>query len=394
MTGKFLQSISGNFIKLGYGTIKSITKLEQTFNKFKDKFKDPCQADTVKLQKELKAIISQLKALSKLLNSILNLVRKILKYTKFLKKLVIALTVLTKTLKFFPLPARWTTTGMQTTFSDLLSKINFKLKAALAVVLGIDLIVKYISNFLKDILKRINDLINKLKLTIDQLSACNDREKNNLGNELESSVNNLSTSVEDLQSQLGGLLETNNSYKGFTFNIIEEETTQQVIAKRRYAIAINSLGVVILEGKPSYATDTQVLIDELKLKIDIDNLTGYSPDQTSIESINTTNLATDLEQEVLEEFELDSEDDILADSTESENDLKELVDTEKSESKLKEKYNRKQKRFVRFLERKSLKGNNKAKELLNQINAKKIAISDAQGEWLTHKSNGLLGLLT
>lgn len=392
MPGLFLQSLSRNFIELGYGTIKSVTKLEKAFEDFKNQFKDPCSANTLKLQRQLSKINTQLKSLSKLLNNILKLVRKILAFTKFLKKLIIALTILTKVLKLFPLPARWVTVGIVVKMGDLLAKISFQLKAALLIVLGIDLIVKYISNFLQDILKRVNDLLSKLKTVTDQLAACSDPEKNKLSTELSNGTGVLSTIVADLESQLGGLLTTNNSYKGFTFDIIEEQTTDEVIAKRRYAIAINSSGVLTLQGQPSYATDTQVLIEELKLRIDRENLTGYAPDQRSLETINTTTLSSELEQDVLEEFDLDSPDDILADSLESEKDLNELVTTEDSEKQLKEKYNKKQKRFVRFLERKSNKGSGKAKELLDKINKKKIDTAEAQTEWLIHKSDGLLGI--
>ena len=392
MPGLFLQSLSKNFIELGYGTIKSVTKLEQAFVDFQNQFKDPCSANTLKLQRQLNKITQQLKTLSKLLNNILKLVRKILNFTKFLKKLIIALTILTKVLKFFPLPARWVTVGIVVKMGDILAKISFQLKSALLIVLGIDLIVKYISNFLQDVLKRVNDLLNKLKLVTDQLAACSDPEKNKLSTELGSSTGALSVIISELEGQLGDLLTTNNSYKGFTFDIIEEKTVDKQVANRRYAIAINSSGILTLQGTPSYATDTQVLIDELKLIIDRDNLIGYAPDQKSLETINTSTLSSELEQEVLEEFDLDDPDDILADSIESEKDLSELVNTEDTEKSLKEKYNKKQKRFVRFLERKSNKGSGKAKELLDKINKKKMDVAEAQSEWLIHKSDGLLGI--
>jgi len=68
MPGLFLQSLSKNFIELGYGTIKSVTKLEQAFVDFQNQFKDPCSANTLKLQRQLNKITNQLKTLSKLLN--------------------------------------------------------------------------------------------------------------------------------------------------------------------------------------------------------------------------------------------------------------------------------------------------------------------------------------
>lgn len=57
------------------------------------------------------------------------------------------------------------------------------------------------------------------------------------------------------------------TYRGFRFEIrtILEESQ---LAPRRYAVALDRQGVVVLEGIPSFSADTQILIDELKFRID------------------------------------------------------------------------------------------------------------------------------
>ncbi len=61
------------------------------------------------------------------------------------------------------------------------------------------------------------------------------------------------------------------SYKGFTFEIKEDTKDNNKYAKR-YAVAKDSFGVVVLKGESSFSSSTEILIEELKFIIDRDNL--------------------------------------------------------------------------------------------------------------------------
>jgi hypothetical protein len=63
-------------------------------------------------------------------------------------------------------------------------------------------------------------------------------------------------------------------YRGFTFSILEEDDPRYVIAgnKRRYAVALDRSGFVRLQSESSFTLDPDVLIEELKLKIDEQNI--------------------------------------------------------------------------------------------------------------------------
>ena len=56
-------------------------------------------------------------------------------------------------------------------------------------------------------------------------------------------------------------------YKGYTLEILQDPNSPK-IAPRRYALAKNKVGVVIIIGESSFSSSTQVLLDELKFKID------------------------------------------------------------------------------------------------------------------------------
>jgi hypothetical protein len=56
------------------------------------------------------------------------------------------------------------------------------------------------------------------------------------------------------------------SYRGYT---LEVRTVQgNTVAPQRYAVALDTLGVVVLEGPRSYSSNTDILIEELKFRID------------------------------------------------------------------------------------------------------------------------------
>jgi Mg2+ and Co2+ transporter CorA len=64
------------------------------------------------------------------------------------------------------------------------------------------------------------------------------------------------------------------TYRGFEFAIYEENDPKFVVAgnKRRYAVALDRSGFTVLQSRPSFTLDPDVLVEELKLIIDERNL--------------------------------------------------------------------------------------------------------------------------
>jgi len=68
---------------------------------------------------------------------------------------------------------------------------------------------------------------------------------------------------------------TQQSYQGFTFQIIQRPLPSDPRIQRNVAQALNTEGIVALESQPSFTDNPKVLIEELKLIIDRDNLKAY-----------------------------------------------------------------------------------------------------------------------
>lgn len=64
------------------------------------------------------------------------------------------------------------------------------------------------------------------------------------------------------------------TYRGFEFAVYEENDPRFVVAgnKRRYAVALDRSGFTVLQSRPSFTLDPNVLVEELKLIIDEQNL--------------------------------------------------------------------------------------------------------------------------
>jgi hypothetical protein len=82
-------------------------------------------------------------------------------------------------------------------------------------------------------------------------------------------------SIVEAQNMIDNSSSDNNSslYKGFNLEIEEKNYTPTVKQKR--AVAKNNQNIILISTPYSFTTDTQVLIDELKLIIDKDNLKAY-----------------------------------------------------------------------------------------------------------------------
>lgn len=119
------------------------------------------------------------------------------------------------------------------------------------------------------ILSIINQIIAKL---IDDLNV-QERRLLPIEGLLNSGLNNLSSDqLANLSSGLGYL--KGYDYKGFRFFIKEEGNPKFVVKgnKRRYAVALNRDGNEILQSEYSFTLSPDILIEELKLKIDEKNL--------------------------------------------------------------------------------------------------------------------------
>ena len=75
------------------------------------------------------------------------------------------------------------------------------------------------------------------------------------------------TGSEGTPTDAQGNEDPNYFYKGYKLAIVQDPNSPP-IAPRRYATATDNRGIVVLRGQSSFSSDTQVLLDEVKFRID------------------------------------------------------------------------------------------------------------------------------
>lgn len=145
--------------------------------------------------------------------------------------------------------------GKVVTVGDRLAKVNKLLDALEADKAGIIGIIDSASSTLANLKRRLN--------TIDiAIQECS-KDSPNLTSILTEAQPKENTGSEGIPEGR----ENDFTYKGYVLEIIQDPNSPQ-IAPRRYAIAKDRRGVVVLKGQPSFSSSTDVLLDEIKFRID------------------------------------------------------------------------------------------------------------------------------
>jgi hypothetical protein len=103
--------------------------------------------------------------------------------------------------------------------------------------------------------KLLEDLLNRLSNTSLVNRGLLDNIKTNL--------NNYKIQTQPAQT---GLYKARNGVE-FLIEVIDD-TTSPSIAKRRFAVARNKQGIIVMKGQPSFASDINVLVREIRFRLD------------------------------------------------------------------------------------------------------------------------------
>ena len=156
------------------------------------------------------------------------------------------------------------TAGFVTSQADRLIKVTLLLEA------------------LEDDLETVNDLVgsinpnlNNIRSVLDTLNQkiedCADEAQNS--DEDQQNIKDILNEIQPVDSLfIAGSNEEPEEYKAqngrnYFLEVIEEQFNTGPVP-RRTAVARDNIGVIILRGQPSFSSDTSVLIEELKFRID------------------------------------------------------------------------------------------------------------------------------
>lgn len=211
-------------------------------NKFINKCPNP---------KDLQRIIKVRNNLLKNINSFQKRIDKLAKIAQTLLITVAAVKLLIKIITSIPIPTAVPPgTGIPvnilTKYSNALIKLNKTLDRLLAEAATITALIVAVSTIIKSLKQR-------LESVDTQIQAC---------------IKNPSELLVEISvAEAPKPSEEGVSYKGYKLQIVQDIVEYKLAPKRR-AIALDKRGIVVLQGPSSFSSSTQILLDELKFRID------------------------------------------------------------------------------------------------------------------------------
>ena len=145
---------------------------------------------------------------------------------------------------------------------------------------GVGLPISILTRY-SDALIKLNKIVDTLENDIEGVGAVLEATSNSIA-QLNSRLKTIDTPIQNCSKNNPQILAaaqppentgsegTPNAdylYKGYTLEIVQDRNSPK-ISPRRYAIAKDKEGLERLRGESSFSSDTQVLLDEIKFKID------------------------------------------------------------------------------------------------------------------------------
>jgi hypothetical protein len=169
-----------------------------------------------------------------------------------------------------PAPAMFLTSGVITTFSDTVqTKLKEKgTKKLLERLEQISFIINLIAIVVTSLLIAIQNIILKLRVILVNLENCSNVDPD-LVNDLQNTIKNLSNTGDKLQSFLDQYnnqqQQSQSRFGQYTIQIVTEEVVDEGInLKRRYGIAKDSNGYLVVQSTPTFASLDLIIINEVK----------------------------------------------------------------------------------------------------------------------------------
>ncbi len=247
-------------ISLVMNSIKGIAKFDISIDSMISQFNKGCPTKDrlllfIQNKNKISTALTQTQSQLNLLNN-----------TKItLENSVNIFTTIITTIKLLPAPVATLPISALTNLSDILDNVGDKLKQGRNIL-------KIVPNVIKDLNKNISDINSKLDKLNNLILKCLNQETQNMNpNDRETYYREIGLEINNQNSNSGleqQLKPTSNNpynYNGFLLTI-EYDPTNKFTFPRRRIRAIKDK--VILYGDYSYSSSTDILVDEMKFRID------------------------------------------------------------------------------------------------------------------------------
>lgn len=228
--------------------------------------------DVTKIIPTLKQINSSLRSFIKIAQQ----VQGILSLGQFIIKLALLFYKVFKfVINFFSLiviPMIFSTVGAQTNVQDLKDKAKAETDGVQRLLKAINGLLSVVVSFIRYLLANTNELLVRLDLLLVQLEGCQAVKDSEVILELKQTREDLVTLREQLGTYIANYDSKTNpdtaTFGEYDIRVVDEELVEQgIVNRRRRGIALNQRGNIVAQSDLTFATNTTVIIEEVKQKL-------------------------------------------------------------------------------------------------------------------------------
>ena len=247
--------------------------------------------DPTKIIPTLKQINSAIRAFIRIANQI----QGVLRLGQYLIKLALLFYKVFKFILYFfkvlPLPSMFGTAGTQVTIQNASDAAKDESEGVARLLKGVNALLSVVVVFIRYLLTNTNEILVRLNITLLTLEACEAMKQSDVLLELQQTRGDLVILQEQLATYIikyDSKIDPSTAIFGtYDIRVVEEEVTERTIQnKRRRGIALNQDGQIVAQSDLTFATNTALIIAEVKQK-----LVSLKLVQPSLASADSTNLA-------------------------------------------------------------------------------------------------------
>lgn len=244
------------------GTIQAnlTSQIQGSISNILSKFNNQCPS-----QEELVSIIKTKNNLSKVINSYERRVSRLKQIGRQLQPAVTSARVSINIIKRIPRPTVFTIIPPQA--GGVVLGVPFSALTSLGDrLIQLDKLLNSLQNDIRGVNQTVdsaNTLFQNLRTSLNRI----DQAVNQCNSEIAENSIILSDLQKEDRIEVKNLEDNDLTYKGFILEIVTDPNSPE-IAPRRFAVAKDRRGVVVLRGQPSFSASINVLLDEIKFRID------------------------------------------------------------------------------------------------------------------------------
>lgn len=222
-------------------------------------------------------------------------VQKIVTQSQFIIKIALLIIKVYRFVKSFlfanPLPSLFTTAGIQTAFDQARQFAQDTTSTLVRILKEVNALLSVVLIFVRYLLANANELLRRLEILLLSLEACDAMKDSDIIKELREVTEELRV----LRDQLAAYVTQYDSKTNidtalfglYEIRVVDEEVIERSVTnRRRRGIALDRNGILVTQSDLTFATNTAIIIEEVKVKLISAGLV-----QPSLANLNNTDLA-------------------------------------------------------------------------------------------------------